>query len=366
MVKLQANSKLTGILKVFRINVPGKMKGSFMALLCFSLFALLFTSCSSGRLKDVDVSGINMQPVQLLRLDEDIFSIQPDSFRAVSKKMNEKYHGFYTDFIFGIANRGDQRDSVFKALKLFVTDRDIMDVHKMVRQIYSSGEIKALEDGLTYSFKYFKFHFPKEEIPKQYVSFISAFNCNFTTNIDSTLGIGLDMYLGADNKYYQMMQLPKYKARFMSKEYLITDAMRAWIIHCFDKNEAQSNLLSHMIFYGKIYYALDAVLPEAEDSVKIGYTAKQMEYCMQYKKNLWAHFSEKDRLFKNDLKELAPYVSEGPFTSAIGKQCPPRIAMYMGWQIVRAYMDKNTGVTLQQLMDEKDTQKILSRSKFKP
>ena len=235
----------------------------------------------------------------------------------------------------------------------------------MVAQTFPPDEMQKLEDGLTRSFRYFKYHFPKAEMPKQFVSFISGFNYNVTTT-DSCLGISLDLYMGADNKYYQMLQWPRYKVRTMSKEYIVSDALRGWIIHCFDKNEAQSNLLSHMIFYGKIYYALDAVLPEAEDSVKIGYTAKQMEYCMQYKKNLWAHFSEKDRLFKNDLKELAPYVSEGPFTSAIGKQCPPRIAMYMGWQIVRAYMDKNTGVTLQQLMDEKDTQKILSRSKFKP
>jgi uncharacterized protein YjaZ len=107
-------------------------------------------------------------------------------------------------------------------------------------------------------------------------------------------------------------------------------------------------------------------MPYAEDSVKIEYTTKQMEYYHQFKKNLWAHFAEKDRLYKNDLKELAPYVAEGPFTTAISKECPPRIAAYVGWQIVRAYMEKNPEVTLQQLMDEKDAQKILTKSKFKP
>ncbi len=338
------------------------MNKLFTVCVCIALF----TGCSSNRLKDIDVSEVDLTQVSILRLDEDIYTTRPDSFRAVSKRMTIKYHAFYNSFIFNVINHGEERDSVYKALKLFVTDADMKRVHKMVAQTYPEAEIKKLEDDLTLSFKYFKFHFPKAEMPRQYVCFISGFNQNITTNIDSTLGISLDMYLGVNNEYYQMLQWPRYKLRCMSKEYVVNDAMRWWVMHCFDKDETQSNLLNYMMFYGKIYYALDAVTPGVEDSIKIGYSSIQMEYCKQYKKNLWAHFLEKDRLFKNDLKELAPYVSEGPFTSAISKQCPPRVAMYIGWQIVRAYMDKNLDVTLQQLMDEKDSQKILTKSKYKP
>lgn len=329
------------------------------------LAVFILVSCSSDRLKDVDLSRVDMQPVKILRLDQDVFKTAPDSFRAGSKRMYDKYGNFYNSFIFNVINLGGERDSVFKSLKNFVTNSDMKELHKMVDKTYPEEEIKKLEDELTRAFSYFKYHFPNTEMPLQYVSFISGWNYNITT-MDSTLGISLDMYLGANNKYYQMLQWPRYKVRTMGPEYLMSDAMRGWIIHCFDKNETQTNLLNHMIFYGKIYYALDAVLPFTEDSVKIGYTSVQMEYCRQYKKNLWAHFLEKDRLFKNDLKELAPYVSEAPFTSAISKQCPPRIGMYMGWQVVRAYMDKNKDVTLQQLMDEKDAQKILTKSKYKP
>jgi hypothetical protein len=347
------------------LKLTYKAKNILTHVLPLALLLASLSGCNSNRLKDVDLSKVEMSPVKLLRLDEDVFATKPDSFQSVSKRMTEKYGSFYTSFIFNIVNHGEERDSVYKALKLFVTDPDMNAVHKMVEQTYQSIEIAKIEEDLTQSFKYFKYHFPKTELPNQFVSFISGFNYNVTT-MDSCLGISLDMYMGASNKYYQMLQWPRYKVRSMSKEYILSDAMRGWIIHCFDKNETQNNLLNHMIFYGKIYYALDAVLPDAEDSIKIGYTTAQMEYCKQYKKNLWAHFLEKDRLFKNDLKELAPYVSEGPFTSAISKQCPPRIAMYMGWQIVRAYMDRNSDVTLQQLVDEKDSQKILTKSKYKP
>ncbi len=341
------------------------MKKFFNGYLFSLLVLALFTGCGFDRLKEVDLSEVKAEPVKLLRLEQDIFNTEPDSFAVTAKKMREKYHDFYNSFIFNIVNHGEERDSVYKALKLFVTDPDMKEVYKMVNTTYPESEIKRIEDELTNSISYFKYHFPKAESPKQFVSFISGFNYPITTT-DTTLGISLDMYMGAENKYYQMLQWPRYKVHFLNKDQVVPDAMRWWIIHCFDKSEPINNLLNHMIFHGKMYYALDAVLPYTEDSVKIQYTSKQMEYYLQYKKNLWAHFTEKDRLYKNDLKELAPYVSEGPFTGVISKECPPRIATYIGWQIVRAYMNKHPEVTLQELMEEKDAQKILIKSKFKP
>jgi uncharacterized protein YjaZ len=71
-------------------------------------------------------------------------------------------------------------------------------------------------------------------------------------------------------------------------------------------------------------------------------------------------------LYKNDLKEVAEYTAEGPFTSAISKECPPRIAMWVGWQIVRSYMNRNEKVSLEELMRTSDAQIILSKAKYKP
>jgi outer membrane murein-binding lipoprotein Lpp len=330
-----------------------------------AIAALLLAGCGSDRLKDVDLSAVQPVQVTIKRLDRDIFNTPPDSFAAAAQTMRARYGTFYSSFIYNIVNHGEERDSVYKALRLFVTDADMNAVYKMVNDIYTDAEMKRVAGELEKSFTYFSYHFPQTSLPKQYVSFISGFNYPVTTT-DTTLGLSLDMYLGADNTYYKMLQWPRYKVKYLDKAYLVTDAMRWWIIHSFDKSEPVNNLLNHMIFHGKMYYALDAVLPGVEDSVKIQYTSRQMAYIAQYKKNLWAHFSEKDRLYKNDLKELAPYVTEGPFTTAISKECPPRIATYVGWQIVRAYMNRHPEVTLQQLMDEKDAQKILTQSRYKP
>jgi uncharacterized protein YjaZ len=81
---------------------------------------------------------------------------------------------------------------------------------------------------------------------------------------------------------------------------------------------------------------------------------------------LWGYFAEKNRLYENNLKTVQELTTEGPFTAAISKDCPPRIAMWVGWQIVKSYMKENKNITLKDLLKEKDAQKILSKSKYRP
>ncbi|MBS1646750.1 MAG: hypothetical protein JST67_05370 [Bacteroidetes bacterium] len=326
--------------------------------------SLFLASCQSDKLKGVDVSSVQVPATDLLRLDNDIFSTPPRLFESTAPLWQKKYGTFYNSFMYHIINHGEEHDSIYKALKNFVQDAYIKDVYLQSQKIYTEKEVKQIEQQLTDAFKHIKYHLPQLPLPKQYVCFISGWNYNITT-IDSTLGISWDMYLGGDNKYYKMLQYPKYKTRFMSKEYVVSDAIKGWLIHCYDKNEQLNNLLNHMIFYGKLYYALDAALPNTADSIKIQYTGVQMQYCHKYAKNIWAYFTEKNRLYNTDLKELSPYISDGPFTSSISKECPPRIAAYVGWQIVRSYMNKNEKINVEQLMST-DAQIILAQSKYKP
>ena len=111
---------------------------------------------------------------------------------------------------------------------------------------------------------------------------------------------------------------------------------------------------------------MDALLPEVSDTLKIGYSAKQLEWCKASEFNMWAYIIEQKMLYSNDMNELIKFTHEGPFTAAFGKDSPGRTGNWLGWQIVRAYMNHHPEVTLQQLMDETDTQKIFTQSKYKP
>lgn len=329
------------------------------------LFVNFLTQCHHNQL-DINTSNVIVDPIVFKRLDKDVFYITQENIPQKMMEFQKKYTSFYTRYISSIVNNGGETDSLYsQTLLRFVENKDIKTAYNDLTRTYTDNDVELLGDDMTEVVKRFKVYFPKRKTPKQFVTFMSGFQYN-VVYVDSTLGIGLDMYLGSNNVFYEMMQLPKFRTRTMNKEHVLSDAVRGWMITEFDNADPVNNLLNHMIFYGKIFYICDGLLPKVQDSVKMGYTAEQMKYCDTYENKLWGFFAKDNKLYDNDLKLVSEFTSDGPFTRAISKECPPRIAMWLGKQIIKSYMNNNSKVTLDDLMNEKDAQKILSKSKYKP
>ena len=131
-------------------------------------------------------------------------------------------------------------------------------------------------------------------------------------------------------------------------------------------NMNKSDFLSDIIYVGKTIFLTDVLIEGLHDSLKIQYTQKQMEYCDQNEFNVWSYFVAQKLLYTTNQTEIKKFTSEGPFTSAFSKEAPPRIGYWIGWQIVRQYMENNPEITLEQLMEIDDSQQLLSKSKYKP
>jgi hypothetical protein len=330
-----------------------------------SLF--IFFACKQNPL-DVDVSDVETTPLKEFRFENDLFSINHQNFETKSAELKSKYGLFYEHYLMNPLKINGSSDTLYKpALLSFVSDRDIKEAYTYVSNIYPESKIKGLMPPLEECVKRFKYHFPQKKLPLKFITCTTGWNYNFAY-IDSALVISLDMYLGDTAKFYNMLRYPQYQTRKMNEHHLLPDIARGWLFTEFDNVAAGSTLLDQTIFYGKIYYAVKALLPETADSLIIGYTSLQMKYCKEYEKNLWGYFAEKNRLYDNSLNTLRELVMplDGPFTGVISKECPPRIAMWVGWQIVRSYMKNNKDVTLQQLMGDHDAQKILNKSKYRP
>jgi len=151
----------------------------------------------------------------------------------------------------------------------------------------------------------------------------------------------------------------------MKKEKIVPDVITALAIAEFPYNDSLDNVLNRMIYNGKIMYFLDQILPETHDSVKISYTPTQLEWCTQSESEMWTFLVENKILFKSDYMEIKRYFDDGPFTASFPRQSPARTGIWLGWQIVRSYMKNNT-VSLNELMLDKDYQKILNLSKYRP
>jgi hypothetical protein len=189
---------------------------------------------------------------------------------------------------------------------------------------------------------------------------------------DQYLGIGLDMFLGKDSKFYKaiIQSVPLYLSRRFTPEYIVPRVTETYAHEeLFPEPDEKKSLLAKMVFQGKILYFLDQVLPEnTPDSVKIGYTSDQLQWAQNFEGNIWAYFLENNFLYETDYQKIQVFLSEGPFTPGLGenRESAPKLGVWTGWQMVKKYMAEHPEITLQQLMADHDAQKILNQSRYKP
>ncbi|MBK6838223.1 MAG: hypothetical protein IPG90_08030 [Bacteroidetes bacterium] len=152
----------------------------------------------------------------------------------------------------------------------------------------------------------------------------------------------------------------------MTKEYVAIDALRGWLQSDYMVDESQAKMLEMMVSQGKIIYALDLLFPDSPDSLKIAYSSSQLNWCRENETKVWSFFIDQQLLFSTDPNLLMKYVNDAPTTNGFPKESPGNIGQFIGWGIVNAYMKNHSEISLSQLMEEKDLQKIFRESKYKP
>ena len=111
---------------------------------------------------------------------------------------------------------------------------------------------------------------------------------------------------------------------------------------------------------------MSVFMPEEKPERIIGYSAEQLKWSKTNEKQIWSTIIEQKHLFSTDLMLIRKYVNDGPFTAPISQESPGRLGTWVGLQIVESYMQKNKNVTLKDLMNENNYQKILENSEYKP
>ena len=337
------------------------MKIVFRLILLSTLFPVLF-ACNHNRLK-VDISGIEKN-VEIVRFDEELFDLPQKDTLSELLELRNKNPEFFDLFTYKVIRIGGIDEPQFSDLMhQFLNDTMILGVKQMVNETFS--DFKPISKQINKAFKYYQYHFPEKEIPTIYTC-ISGFNQSVFT-AENIIGISLDKYLGRDCSYYpQLSTTPQYKIMNMYKNKIVSDVAYAWGMTEFNETNKATNLLGNMIHQGKLMYFADALLPEMNDSLKIGYTGKQLEWCKNNEAQMWLTLVEKKMLYSSKRMDIIRYINDAPYTNGFPLESPGRTGIWIGWQIVRQYMKKHPEVTLPQLMQNSDYQGILNASGYFP
>jgi hypothetical protein len=317
---------------------------------------LFITGCHSNAPKEEEApAGFHLA---FHRFDSDL-TIHGKDISFLKREYGNFFYRYCNNLI---PRMRDDNSSAEDALARFIADKDFLEVNGEVLSVFK--DISETEKSIREAFHRYSFQFIGKKIP-EVITFNSLFNYAVIST-DTVLGIGLDMYLGSDCRFYPSLGFPEYKMIHMRKEYIPADAMRGWMESEFPMNESKQDFLSHMIYNGKILYALDALMPDLDDTLKTGYSKSQLDWCYENEKKIWAFFVDQKLLFSNSVEQYSKYISEGPTTNGFPKESPGNIGAFIGWQIVKSFVNERPGITLEKLMNENDAALILKESKYKP
>ncbi|MDD4109671.1 MAG: hypothetical protein PHH93_13225 [Prolixibacteraceae bacterium] len=337
-------------------------KRIYTIIIIFAAISLVMISCKRNRLK-VDISNIE-EEIEIVRFEKELFDISGDDTLAMLSELRDRYPEFFDLFTWKVINAGGIEEEYFPVvINQFLTDTMILNLKAMSEKEFS--DFRKIETDLIKAFKYFRYHFPEMELPVIY-TMISGFNQSVVT-AENIIGVSLDKYLGRDCHYYPKLQnIPFYKIKNMHPGKIVSDVVYAWGLTEFDETLNTTTVLDNIIYHGKLMYFTDALLPEVHDTIKIGYTSEQYEWCNSNERHMWNFIIENKKLYSGQRMDILRYINDGPYTTGFPVESPPRTGIWIGWQIVRKYMDKNREVTVGELMNNKDYQQILNDSGYYP
>jgi hypothetical protein len=321
------------------------------------------TSCKKNHYK-VNTSSVKVN-IEIKRLEKDLFSLNPEQVIPMVPSIKKKYGGFLQLFSL-VINTGDINENSFGDLLLrFCSDKQNNEVYALTMKKFP--DISSIEEGLNDAFRHYRYYFPTKTVPGIYTC-ITGFNNSIITG-DSSLGIGLDRYLGADCTYYPRLNIFKYLAARMTPENIIPDCIYGWGASEWDISALRypaDNVLTEIIHNGKLKYFEKCMLPETSDDLIFGFTPEQMKFCRNNESQMWQYLVENNLLFSTDQLNIRKLTGEAPFTGFFTKESPGRAAVWIGFRIVESYMMKNQGTKIEEMLSDTDVQKILEKAKYSP
>lgn len=313
--------------------------------LTFFCFLLLIFSCGKDDEREREIAKIPVE-VELTRFDERFARANSDSLEPLKKEFPFLFPSEYPDEVW-----------IEK-----MTDTIQLELNKEVADEYP--DLDDIEQELHQLFQHIKYYFPETELPEVVTLTSDVDYRNKAVWTQDVLLISLDTYLGEDHHFY--MGIQEFLKKNFKRDQILPDVVAAFAETVVPRPESRT-FLAHMIYYGKILYLKDRLIPFKTDAEKIGYTENEFDWAGANEEQVWRYFVDKQLLFETDSQLQTRFLFPAPFSKfylQLDNQSPARLGQYVGWQIVRKYMERNE-VDLKQMLTT-DAETIFNESNYKP
>jgi gliding motility-associated lipoprotein GldB len=226
------------------------------------------------------------------------------------------------------------------------------------------SNFSTIEDDITRLFQHLKYYDATFSEPRVVTLTNDVKYRDKVIVTDTIVLIPLDNYLGQDHKFY--VNIPKYITQNMEPSQIVSNLASEYAKR-YTFQSQKKTLLDDMIYFGKQLYFKDKMIPFKSNQEKIGYTELQLEFANVNEGQIWTNFIENEYLFSTDSSLPGRFIADAPFSKfylELDRESPGRLGQYIGWQIVKAYMNNNDVAFLD--MMKKDAVEIFNNSNYKP
>jgi len=296
------------------------------------------------------------------RFEQALFEINAENVVELSSKWKTDFGSFDEVFAGQIMQKGNLTDEQYhKELLAFTQHKDMREAYDSVAVLFA--DFTAIQQELEFAFWQFSDDFPSFPTP-EITTFFGGFNYGVVT-YDNNIAIGLENFLGENSKYYALLGDPSYLRFQKQKKFIVSNVMEVWLNEYFQQYLGGRDLLSQLIYKGKVMYCIDKMLPELAMEDKFRFTADQMDWVKENEASIWQYIVHEDLLFSKDEQKFRTLINYAPFAKGMPAEAPGRVGYYIGYKMVSEYMDNND-IDMEQLMYLSDSRQFLKQSKYKP
>ncbi len=308
------------------------------------LFSMLFYSCDKGVKIPSDIANIPVN-IEVVRFDEQFSKATEQDLSSLKKK-----------FPYLFSNRFP--DEYWKAKFI---DTIQQEINTEVAKVFP--DINQEQEALENLFKHIKYYYPKAIVPKVVTITNNVEYRNKVILADTLLIIGLDTYLGKDHHFYT--GIPTFQSKNFRREQIDVDVAHAFAKKVTSKTKNRA-FLSEMIYEGKKLYAMHSFLTTKPEYEVLSYTEEELTFARENEQYIWEYFVKGD-VYTTDSKMLSRFLNPAPFSKFyldFDNETPGRIGRYIGYEIVKSYMENNDVLLKTMLIQDAET--IFASAKYKP
>ncbi|EAS18599.1 gliding motility protein GldB [Flavobacteria bacterium BBFL7] len=292
--------------------------------LAFAKALFILSSCNDSSKVEQDIAAIPIHS-EIKLFHEEFAQSGPDDLDHLKQTYPMLFPQRFADSVWIAKLTG--ADTIQSVLENAVDDRNF--------------DFQKIHDDVDDVFRHVEYYFPEFETP-DIITVISEVDYRRkVTPTQSQLLIAIDTYLGKDHELYAGINT--YQKEGLQISHLPADVGLAYA-YLFVQPSMDRTLLGSMVYHGKLHYLQELFAPQSTGAQLFNYAPDKYDFTVFNESEMWSFFVDENILYSTDPKLQSRFILPAPFSKfylEVDQDTPGGVGQYIGYRIIKAYMENN-------------------------